>query len=79
MPVAQWVIGALRRRLRPSVCQPSPMPIHDIIAISATMERGMFSRVRGDVYCLAPPLVTSEETLDEVVEILADSTKAVLG
>ena len=46
---------------------------------SATMERGMFSRVRGDVYCVAPPLVTSEETLDEVVKILADSTKAVLG
>ena len=46
---------------------------------SATMERGMFSRVRGDVYCVAPPLVTSEETLDEVVEILAESTKAVLG
>ena len=46
---------------------------------AATMERGMFSRVRGDVYCVAPPLVTSEETLDEVVEILAESTKAVLG
>ena len=46
---------------------------------SATMERGMFSRVRGDVYCVAPPLVSSEETLDEVVEILAESTKAVLG
>ena len=46
---------------------------------SATMERGMFSRVRGDVYCVAPPIVTSEETLDDVVEILADATKAVLG
>ena len=46
---------------------------------SATMERGMFSRVRGDAYCVAPPIVTSEETLDQVVEILADATKAVLG
>ncbi len=46
---------------------------------AATVERGMFSRVRGDVYCLAPPIVTSEETLDEIVSILADSTRAVLG
>jgi adenosylmethionine-8-amino-7-oxononanoate aminotransferase len=35
--------------------------------------------VRGDVYCLAPPIVTSEETIDKMVEILADATKAVLG
>ncbi len=46
---------------------------------SATVERGMFSRVRGDVYCLAPPIVTSEETIDKMIEILADATKAVLG
>jgi adenosylmethionine-8-amino-7-oxononanoate aminotransferase len=46
---------------------------------SATVERGMFSRVRGDVYCLAPPIVTSEETIDKMVEILADATKAELG
>ena len=46
---------------------------------SATMERGMFSRVRGDAYCIAPPIVTSEETLDDIVSILADATKAVLG
>jgi adenosylmethionine-8-amino-7-oxononanoate aminotransferase len=39
----------------------------------------MFSRVRGDVYCLAPPIVTSEETIDKAVEILADATRAVLG
>ena len=46
---------------------------------SATVERGMFSRVRGDVYCLAPPIVTSEETIDKAVDILADATRAVLG
>jgi adenosylmethionine-8-amino-7-oxononanoate aminotransferase len=43
------------------------------------MERGMFSRARGDVYTLAPPIVTTEETIDRIVEIVADSTKAVLG
>jgi len=46
---------------------------------AATVERGMFSRVRGDVYCLAPPIVTSEETIDRSVEILAEATRAVLG
>lgn len=46
---------------------------------AATMERGMFSRVRGDVYCLAPPIVTDEDTIDRIVEIMADATRAVLG
>ena len=41
--------------------------------------RGLFSRVRGDVFVLAPPLVTPDETLDRIAEILAASTKAVLG
>ncbi len=44
-----------------------------------TMTRGMFSRVRGDVYCLAPPIVTGEDTVDQIVDIMAESTKAVLG
>ena len=46
---------------------------------SATVERGMFSRVRGDVYCIAPPIVTDEETLDRIPAILADSVQTVLG
>jgi adenosylmethionine-8-amino-7-oxononanoate aminotransferase len=46
---------------------------------AATVERGMFSRVRGDVYCIAPPIVTSEQDIDHIVEILADATRAVLG
>lgn len=46
---------------------------------AATVERGMFSRVRGDVYCIAPPIVTSEDTLDQIAAILADATRAVLG
>ena len=44
-----------------------------------TVARGMFSRVRGDVYCIAPPIVTDEPTLDRIVAILADSVRAVLG
>ena len=43
------------------------------------VSRGMFSRVRGDVYCIAPPIVTEEGTIDEIAEILAASTQVVLG
>jgi len=48
--------------------------IHD-----ETVARGMFSRVRGDVYALAPPIVTEDQTLDDMVGILADATRAVIG
>ncbi|MGU9956389.1 MAG: aspartate aminotransferase family protein [Arenicellales bacterium WSBS_2016_MAG_OTU3] len=44
-----------------------------------TVKRGLFSRVRGDVYCIAPPIVTEEQTIDDIADILADSTKAILG
>jgi len=44
-----------------------------------TVKRGMFSRVRGDCYCVAPPIVTSEATLDDIASILGDSVGAVLG
>ena len=46
---------------------------------AAGVERGMFSRVKGDIYCLAPPIVTDEETLDKIAEILGDAITAVLG
>jgi adenosylmethionine-8-amino-7-oxononanoate aminotransferase len=39
----------------------------------------MFSRVRGDAYFIAPPIVTENDTIDRIVEIMAESTKAVLG
>ena len=41
--------------------------------------RGLFSRTRGDAYQIAPPIVSSDETIDRCIEILAESTKAVLG
>jgi adenosylmethionine-8-amino-7-oxononanoate aminotransferase len=43
------------------------------------LSRGLYSRVRGDAYFIAPPIVTDNDTLDRIVEILAESTKAVLG
>jgi adenosylmethionine-8-amino-7-oxononanoate aminotransferase len=43
-----------------------------------TQKRGLFSRLRGDVFCLAPPIITSEVQLDRIVEILQQSIEAVL-
>ena len=43
------------------------------------MARGLFSRIRPDVYFLAPPIVTDDVTIDRTVEIVAESTRAVLG
>jgi adenosylmethionine-8-amino-7-oxononanoate aminotransferase len=44
-----------------------------------TQKRGLFSRHRGDVFVLAPPLVTTDDEIDRVVEILSESVSAVLG
>ena len=44
-----------------------------------TQARALFSRVRGDVFVLAPPFVTPDDTLDRIAGILASATKAVLG
>ena len=45
----------------------------------ATQERGLFSRLRGDVFCLAPPIITPPQLLDRIVEILMESVNDVLG
>ena len=47
--------------------------------LAATTKRGLFSRVRNDVYCIAPPIVSTPSQIDEMVSILADSVKEVLG
>jgi adenosylmethionine-8-amino-7-oxononanoate aminotransferase len=41
--------------------------------------RGLFSRVRGDVFVLAPPFVTPDHLLDRIGEILDSAVRAVLG
>jgi adenosylmethionine-8-amino-7-oxononanoate aminotransferase len=40
---------------------------------------GLFTRLRGDVFLLAPPYVTNEEQLDRIVQILCEATEAVFG
>ncbi|HYW92664.1 MAG TPA: aspartate aminotransferase family protein [Gammaproteobacteria bacterium] len=47
--------------------------------LTAARERGLFTRARGDVLCLAPPIVTPERELDRIVEICRESVEAVLG
>ncbi len=44
-----------------------------------TQNRGVFSRLRGDVYCLAPPIVTTRDQLDRIADVLKESVEAVLG
>ncbi len=46
---------------------------------TAAQKRGLFSRLRGDVFCLAPPMVTTYEQLDQIVDVLAASVVEVLG
>jgi putrescine---pyruvate transaminase len=43
------------------------------------LARGLFSRVRGDTFVLAPPFVIEDDLLDRIAEILAGATKAVLS
>jgi adenosylmethionine-8-amino-7-oxononanoate aminotransferase len=39
-------------------------------------QRGLYTRVRGDVICLAPPLVTTAEQIDRIVEIIREAIPA---
>lgn len=45
---------------------------------AALLQRGLFTRLIADTICLAPPLVTTDEQIDRIVEILADAIPAVL-
>jgi adenosylmethionine-8-amino-7-oxononanoate aminotransferase len=38
--------------------------------------RGLYTRTRGEVICLAPPLVTSAEQIDRIVDILREAIPA---
>jgi adenosylmethionine-8-amino-7-oxononanoate aminotransferase len=46
--------------------------------VGAEMKRrGVFTRVRGDAICLAPPLVIQEAQVDRIVEVVSESLDAV--
>ncbi len=64
--------------------KPSKQPFDPIEWIgprvhTETQERGMFTRLRGDVYNLAPCFVTEPRQIDQMVNILGDSIEAVLS
>jgi adenosylmethionine-8-amino-7-oxononanoate aminotransferase len=42
-------------------------------------ERGVITRVKGDIILLAPPLITSPEQIDRIIEVVGDSTRKVTG
>src|SRR3990172_7554988 len=44
-----------------------------------TQKRGLHSRHRGDVFLLAPPLVTTDAEIDRIIQIMGESVPAVLG
>lgn len=46
---------------------------------AATQERGMFTRMRGDVYVFAPCYACTESQIDRMVSILGESIRAVLS
>ena len=46
---------------------------------AAAQARGMFSRLRGDVFNLAPCYVSTESQIDSIVEILGESIREVTG
>jgi len=41
--------------------------------------RGLFSRNRADIYMLAPPFVITTEQIGQMVDILTESVRSVLG
>ena len=47
--------------------------------VNACRDRGLISRNLADNYLLAPPLVTTPEQIDRIVEIVHDSVREVVG
>ncbi len=45
----------------------------------ALLERGLYTRVRNDIICNAPPLITDESVLDQMVDIYREAVVEVLG
>jgi putrescine aminotransferase len=43
------------------------------------LKRGLFTRVLGDMILLAPPLVSTEEQIDQIVAIVGESVQAVIA
>ena len=47
--------------------------------LKAFRERGLITRLKGESILLAPPLVSTPEQIDRIIEVVGDSTKEVVG
>jgi adenosylmethionine-8-amino-7-oxononanoate aminotransferase len=45
----------------------------------ALRERGLITRLKGESVLLAPPLISTPEQIDRIIEVVGDSTQEVLG
>ena len=45
----------------------------------AMLERGVYTRVAMDCICIAPPLVTTDAQLDQIVDTIHDAVTHVVG
>jgi putrescine---pyruvate transaminase len=45
-------------------------------AAAEMLKRGLFTRVVGETICLAPPLVSSEEQVDRIIEVVGAAIRA---
>jgi adenosylmethionine-8-amino-7-oxononanoate aminotransferase len=45
----------------------------------AMVSHGLFTRMRSEVVCIAPPLTTDQSTLDDIVSAVRDSIVDVFG
>ena len=45
----------------------------------ALLERGLYTRALADCICLAPPLVTTDDQIDRIVQIIGETIPAVLS
>jgi adenosylmethionine-8-amino-7-oxononanoate aminotransferase len=39
-------------------------------------KRGLYSRIRGDIYLIAPPFVTTDAQIDQIVNTVGESIRA---
>ena len=47
--------------------------------LKALRERGLITRLKGESILLAPPLVSTPEQIDRIIEVVGDSTQEVVG
>ena len=47
--------------------------------LAETTRRGLISRIRLDSYLLAPPLITTEQQVDDILNILDESVRAIIA